>query len=49
MAVRVKIEDKTKDIVTYHDYPVEKIKFKRPPKEAEEDNSDELKEITEEK
>ena len=49
MEVRVKIEDKAKDIVTYHDYPVEKIKFKRPPKEEAEDNSDDNKEIIEEK
>ena len=49
MEVRVKIEDKSKDIVTYHDYPVEKVKFKRPPKEVEEDNSDDTKEIIEEK
>ena len=50
MQVRVKIEDKSKDIVTYHDYPVEQIKFKRPlQEEAEEDNSDETSEIIEEK
>ena len=48
MQVRVKIEDKKKDLVTYHDYPVEQIKFKRnskPEKEAEEEISDDLKEI----
>ena len=50
MEVRVKIEDKSKDIVTYHDYPVDKIKFKHSAKEeTEEDNSDDMKEIIEEK
>ena len=51
MQARVKIEDKKKDIVTYHDYPVEQLKFKREIKEeeTEEDNSDELKEIIDEK
>lgn len=51
MEVRVKIEDKQKDIVTYHDYPVDKIKFKKSVQEEESDdeNSDELKEIIEEK
>ena len=49
MQVRVKIEDKKKDIVTYHDYPVEQIKFKKPAKpekeEKEEEVDEELKEI----
>ena len=50
MEVRVKIEDKQKDIVTYHDYPVDKIKFKRVAKEeVEEETPDELKEIIDEK
>ena len=50
MEVRVKIEDKQKDIVTYHDYPVDKIKFKRAVKEeVEEETPDELKEIIDEK
>ena len=50
MEVRVKIEDKNKDIVTYHDYPVEKLKFKHCPKDdKEEDNADDLKEIIDEK
>ena len=49
MEVRVKIEDKQKDIVTYHDYPVEKVKFRRPPREETEQNSDDDKEIIEEK
>lgn len=42
MQVRVKIEDKKKDIVTYHDYPVEQIKFKRPAKPEKEDEADEV-------
>ncbi len=47
MEVRVKIEDKTKDLVTFHDYPVKDIKFKRQPKpeEKEEENSGEAEEI----
>ena len=50
MEVRVKIEDKQKDIITYHDYPVDKIKFKRAAKEeVEEETPDELKEIIDEK
>ena len=51
MEVRVKIEDKQKDIVAYHDYPVDKIKFKKSVQEEDSDdeNSDELKEIIEEK
>ena len=50
MEVRVKIEDKQKDIVTYHDYPVDSIKFKKPAREEEsdDDNSEELKEIIDE-
>jgi len=52
MQVRVRIEDKDKDFFTYHDYPVDQLKFKRPkPTEKEErdekddDLGDELKEI----
>ena len=47
MEVRVKIEDKQKDIVTYHDYPVDKIKFKRPARdeETDEDSSDDFTDI----
>ena len=41
MEVRVKIEDKKKDIVTYHDYPVEKIKFRHNPKEDREEEQEE--------
>lgn len=49
MQVRVKIEDKKTDAVTYHDFPVEQIKFKRDGKqkeEKEEEIPEELKEIT---
>lgn len=46
MQVRVKIEDKKKDIVTYHDYPVEQLKFKRViTEEKDDDVPDDLKEI----
>ncbi|MDE6441535.1 MAG: stage 0 sporulation family protein [Clostridia bacterium] len=46
MQVRVKIEDKKKDIVTYHDYPVEQIKFKHTkPEDKDDDLSEDLKEI----
>lgn len=43
MQVRVKIEDKKKDIVMYHDYPVEQVKFKCPRIEEgdEEENMEE--------
>ena len=50
MQVRVKIEDKKKDMVTYHDFPVEQIKFKRSAvNEAEEKETEtdaDLSEIT---
>lgn len=51
MEARVKIEDKNKDIVTYHDYPVAQIKFKHCVREeqSDDDNSDEIKEIIGEK
>ena len=51
MEVRVKIEDKQKDIVAYHDYPVDKINFKQtvPDDDGDDDNSEELKEIIDEK
>ena len=51
MEARVKIEDKAKDIVTYHDYPVAQLKFKKSVKEedTEEDNPDDTSEIIEEK
>ena len=51
MMARVKIEDKKKDIVTYHDYPVDQLKFKREVvvEDTEEDNSDEIKEFIDEK
>ena len=49
MQARVKIEDKQRDIVTYHDYPVEQLKFKRAAKpdrdEKDEDLGEEIKEI----
>ena len=47
MQVRVKIEDKKKDIVTFHDYDVKDLKFKNQnkPEEKEEQISDELEEI----
>ena len=50
MEVRVKIEDKQKDIVTYHDYPVDSVKFNKNVREEEndDDNSEELKEIIDE-
>ncbi|MDE7439027.1 MAG: stage 0 sporulation family protein [Clostridia bacterium] len=47
MQVRVKIEDKKKDIVTFHDYAVKDIKFKNNSgtEDKEEEISEELKEI----
>ena len=48
MQVRVKIEDKKSDSVTYRDYPVEKVQFKRTKSEKEETDEEipaELKEI----
>jgi cell fate regulator YaaT (PSP1 superfamily) len=36
MQVRVRIDDKEKDVFTYHDFPVEQVKFKRPKFEKEE-------------
>ena len=46
MQVRVRIDDKEKDIFTYHDYPVEQIKFKAPAqREKEEEVPDDLKDI----
>lgn len=46
MQVRVRIEDKKKDIITYHDYPVEQLKFKRNPK-PEQDKDDKDEELSE--
>lgn len=40
MQVRVRIEGKEKDMFTYRDYPVEKIKFKNRKKENEDDKED---------
>ena len=50
MEVRVKIEDKQKDIVTYHDYPVDKVKFKRSVREEDGDDEkgDALKDLIDE-
>lgn len=46
MEVRVRIDDKEKDIFTYHDYPVEQLKFKASHKpEKEEEIPSDLKEI----
>lgn len=49
MEVRVRIDDKEKDIFTYHDYPVTALKFKashKPEKdEKDEEVSDDLKDI----
>ena len=46
MQVRVKIEDKKKDIVTFHDYDVKDIKFKNNrPDDKDEEISDDMKEI----
>ena len=52
MQARVKIEDKKNDMFTYHDYPVEQLKFKRPNKggrdereQKEEPVPEELQEI----
>ena len=50
MQVRVKIEDKKKDMVAFHDYDVKDIKFKNNnrPEEKEEEITDDLKEIIDE-
>ena len=48
MEVRVRIDDKEKDIFTYHDFPVSALKFKtshKPEKEDSEDVPADLKEI----
>lgn len=49
MQARVKIEDKQKDIVAYHDYPLDQLKFKRAPRpekdEKDEDLGEDIKEI----
>lgn len=43
MQARVRIEDKEKDVFTYHDFPIDQLKFKRPKFEKEEkDDSDEI-------
>lgn len=50
MQVRVKIEDKKSDSVSYHDYPVEKIEFKKhvSDKPENDDNDPQDEEIPEE-
>lgn len=46
MIVRVKIEDKSNDSVTYHDFPVDKINFKRSETNDEDDDiPEDVKEI----
>lgn len=49
MEARVRIDDKEKDIYTYHDYPVDELKFKRnfkpQQKERDEEIPPELKDI----
>lgn len=40
MECRVKIEDKKKDIITFHDYPVKDIKFKRSERQTESNDAD---------
>lgn len=47
MEVRVRIDDKEKDIFTYHDYPLSEIRFKnnRKQEKEEEEISDDLREI----
>ena len=40
MEARVRIEDKEKDIFTYHDYPVTSLKFKASQKSEKEDKDD---------
>lgn len=37
MTVRVRIDDKQKDTVTFNDYPVDKLRFRKPPKEKEQE------------
>ena len=44
MECRVKIEDKKKDIITFHDYPVKDIKFRRNSEREERKDGEEEKE-----
>lgn len=44
MMVRVKIEDKKKDIVAYHDFPANELKFKRSKPEKDDPSDDEISE-----
>jgi cell fate regulator YaaT (PSP1 superfamily) len=50
MQVRVRIDDKEKDVFTYHDYPVDQIKFKKPKfdKDDKDDIPDDVKELLDE-
>lgn len=54
MEARVRIEDKEKELFTYHDYPVESLKFKRKAEKPEKEEKDgeideELKKILDER
>lgn len=42
MEVRVRIDDKEKDIFTYHDFPVSALKFKTPHRSEKEEKDDEV-------
>ena len=46
MLVRVRIEDKAKDSITYKDYPLDELKFKKPAQPAKEDEKDEDDKVT---
>ncbi len=48
MQARVKIEDKKNDMFTYHDYPVEQLKFKRPNKGGKEERAQKEEPVPEE-
>lgn len=41
MLVRVRIEDKAKDSITYKDYPLDELKFKKPAQNTKEEEKDE--------
>lgn len=47
MEVRVKIEDKTKDLAVYKDFPLAELKFKSSKQPAEEDGEDDIAEEAE--
>ena len=48
MQARVKIEDKKNDMFTYHDYPVEQLKFKRGNKNSNEERGQKEEPVPEE-